>query len=160
MKKLKIGIFAFTSDEGCIMQILESFNDTFEELKNLIDIRHFRLLIPDTKIGEMDVAFVEGAISTEKDLDFLENIRKNSKKVVAIGSCAINGAPSNMRNIFDGEKKEKIKSFLEKFQHFEKVEPIEKYVKVDEKIDGCPISEKGFIDCLKKYIDEFGVKNA
>ncbi len=160
MKKLKIGIFAFTSDEGCIMQILESLNSTFEELKDYLDIRHFRLLIPKKEMQKMDVAFIEGAISTKKDLELLKKIRENSKKIVAIGSCAINGVPSNMRNSFDEKTKSKIKSFLEKFEHFDTVEPIEKYIEVDEKINGCPISEENFIICLKKYIDEFGVKNA
>ena len=160
MKKLKIGIFAFTSDEGCIMQILESLNYNFEKFIDFIDIKHFRLILPNKKLTKMDVAYIEGAISTEKDLKKIKEIREKSKKIVAIGSCAINGSPANQRNFFNNDVKERIKPFLEKFNHFENVEPIEKYIKVDEKIHGCPIPEKGFIDSLEKNLVEFGVKNA
>ncbi len=160
MEKLKIGIFAFTSDEGCVMQVLESFNHSFENLKDFIEIKHFRLLMPKNKMNDIDVSFVEGAISTKKDLDIIKKIRKNSKKVVAMGSCAMNGAPSNMRNSFDESVKKEIKPFLEKFEHFESVEPLKKYIEVDDTIPGCPISEDGFLKCLKKYLKEFGVKNA
>ncbi|MCD6547065.1 MAG: hypothetical protein J7K22_00765 [Nanoarchaeota archaeon] len=160
MKKLSIGIFSFTCDEGCSMQILEVFNNKFKEWENLIEIKHFRLISPRKDIEKLDVAFVEGAISTKRDLEGLKKVRETSKKVIAIGSCAINGFPSNQRNFFDKKVKQKIKPFLKKFNHLENVEPIKKFISVDGEINGCPISEDDFIKVLEDCLIEFGVKDA
>ena len=85
------------------MQILEVFNKKFEEWEKYLDIKHFRLITPRHDFEDIDVAFVEGAISTEHDLNGLKRVRETTKKLVAIGSCAISGFPSNNRNFFDKE---------------------------------------------------------
>jgi len=142
------------------MQILEVFNKKFSDWEKCIDIKHFRLITPKKDIENIDVAFVEGAISTEHDLNGLKKVRETSKKLVAIGSCAITGFPSNNRNFFDNKTLDKIKPTLAKFKHLEKVEPIKKFVKVDEEINGCPMDASKFIEVMEKYLVEFGVKNA
>ena len=160
MAKLKVGIFSFTCDEGCSMQILETLNYKYSEWKNKIDFVDFRLIKSPEKTKEIDVSFVEGAIATEDDVKRIKKIRNTSKEVVAMGSCAIIGAPSNHRNFFDEKLKKQIKPFLDKFKHREKVQPLKDFIKINAEITGCPISEEDFVETLEKYIKKYGVKHA
>ena len=155
--KLKVGMFSFTSDEGCSMIFIELMNKHFFEWENLIDFKYFKLLKSKGEIKDLDVAFVEGAISTFKEEKRLEEIRKNSKKLVAIGSCAVNGSPSNQRNFFSEDTIKEIKMTLDNFGHRDKVSPLNEIVTVDENVPGCPMDENKFLEVLNKYLKEFKV---
>jgi coenzyme F420-reducing hydrogenase gamma subunit len=157
MKKLKVGLFSFTSDEGCSMIFLELMNNHFFDWEKLIDFKYFKLLKSKGEIKDLDVAFVEGAISTFKEEKRLKEIRKNSKKLVAIGSCAVNGSPSNQRNFFSDDTKREIKIILDRFGHRDKVSALNEIVTVDENVPGCPMDENKFLEVLSKYLKEFKV---
>ena len=157
MKKLKVGVFSFTGDEGCVMILLELLNNNFFEWRKSIDFKYFKLLKSNNELKDLDVAFVEGAISTYNEEKKLKLIRKNSKKLVAIGSCAIDGSPSNQRNSFDEGTKGEIKFILDKFGHREKVSPLSEIIKVDENVSGCPMDENKFVEVLNKHLKEFKV---
>lgn len=157
MKKLKIGIFSFTGDEGCVINFLEILNYKFFEWKDHINIKYCKALKSKNVLENIDVAFVEGAISNKKEVRILKKIRKNSKKIVAIGSCAIDGSPANHRNFFDRATKKEIRPIMKKFGHIKKVVPLNKIVEVDAEVPGCPIIEKAFVDCLENYLKEFKV---
>jgi coenzyme F420-reducing hydrogenase gamma subunit len=155
--KLKVGLFSFTSDEGCSMIFLELMNNHFFEWEKLIDFKYFKLLKSKNELKDLDVAFVEGAISTFKEEKRLKEIRKKSKKLVAIGSCAVNGSPSNQRNFFSDDTKKEIKMTLDNFGHKDKVSALNEIVKVDENVSGCPMDEDKFLEVLDKYLKEFKV---
>jgi len=157
MKKLKVGLFSFTSDEGCSMIFLELMNDHFFEWEKLIDFKYFKLLKSKSELKDLDIAFVEGAISTFKEEKKLKEIRKKSKKLVAIGSCAVNGSPSNQRNFFSEDTRNEIKIILDKFGHRDKVSALNEIVKVDGYVPGCPMNENKFLEVLNKYLKEFRV---
>ncbi len=155
--KLKVGLFSFTSDEGCSMIFLELMNNHFSEWEKMIDFRYFKLLKEKNDLSDLDVAFVEGAISTLKEEEKLKEIRKNSTKLVAIGSCAVNGSPSNQRNFFSDDTKNEIRFVLDKFGHRDKVSALNEIVKVDDNVPGCPMDEDKFLEVLNKYLKEFKV---
>ncbi|MEM4257472.1 MAG: hypothetical protein QXU92_00305 [Candidatus Diapherotrites archaeon] len=157
-KKLRVGIFSFTGDEGCVITFVEILNYKLKDWKDKVDFVYARILKANNTMNDLDVAFVEGAISNSKELKLLQEIRDKAKKVVAIGSCAINGSPSNNRNFFDKERLEEIKPILERFSHLPSVEPIGKYIKVDAEVPGCPIIEEKFIQIMENYFKEFGVE--
>ena len=157
-KKLNVGVFSFTGDEGCVITFLEILNYKLDSCNGRVNFQHVRVIKKINTLDGLDVAFVEGAISNEKELEKLKEIRQKAKKVVAIGTCAINGAPSNHRNFFDEEKRKEILPILEKFHHLPSVEPIGKYVKVDAEVPGCPIIEERFVEVMENYIKEFGIE--
>jgi len=157
MKKLKVGLFSFTSDEGCSMILLELMNNYFFEWKKFIEFKCFKLLKSKSELKDLDVAFVEGAISTFKEEKKLKEIREKSKKLVAIGSCAVIGSPSNQRNFFSEDTKKEIKLVLDKFGHRDKVSALNEIVKVDDNVQGCPMDENKFLETLNKYLREFRV---
>tara|TARA_Y100000310_G_C20559916_1_gene752535 strand:- start:340 stop:813 length:474 start_codon:yes stop_codon:yes gene_type:complete len=153
--KLKVGIFNFTCCEGCTIMFLEVLNTKYFEYEKKMKIENFRTLKKNGKIKNLDLALVEGAISTESEIRKLKEIRKNTKKLVAFGSGAVNGYPSNQRNTFDSKKKKEIKPLIEKLHQIEKILPLKKFVKVDDNINGCPVEA----DLLIKKIDSY-LKNA
>ena len=164
-KKLRVGWFTFTCCEDSTIIFTELFNDHYKEWKNLIDFRHAKVLqsknisLDDPPGGEarMDVAFVEGAITSKTQEEKLIKIRSLSKKLVAIGACACIGMPSGQRNFFDEATKAEIEFLIERFKYSEKVQKLSDLVQVDELVNGCPMDEKAFLNILNKYLKEFEV---
>lgn len=150
--RLKVGFFSFTCCEGCTIVFLEVLNKKYDEYMKKMKIENFRQLRTTSKIKQLDLAFIEGAISTESEIKKLKEIRKKSKKLIALGSAAINGYPSNQRNKFSAEKKKEIANLIEKMHQIKKIEPIKTFVKVDDKIPGCPVEEKLLAKKIEGYL--------
>lgn len=140
MQKKKAGIFSFTCCEGCTVVFMELMNKHFFDYKDKFDFISFRQLKTSDKIKKMDFAVIEGAISTASEKKKLLEIRKNAKRIIAIGSCAVTGAPSNQRNNFKPELKKKIEKQIKQLHQLKTIEPLKKYVKVDLELNGCPVS--------------------
>jgi len=158
-EKVDIGIFSFTGDEGCVITLTEILNDYLFKWIDFINIKYARVLKRKNKLSKLDIAIVEGAMSSKREIDRLKDIRKNTKKLIAFGSCAIDGTPSNHRNFFeDEERQQEISYVLEHFDLNKKVEPLKKFVTVDDIVPGCPIVEKAFVELMYKYFEEFGLK--
>lgn len=158
--KIKVGWFSFTCCEDSTIILIELMNDYFFKWNNFLEFKYFRTLKGKNDYTNLDIAFVEGAIANSKEKDFLCKIRENSKKLVAIGSCACTGSPANQRNFFDKATKEEINHILIRFEQYDKVSPISDFVYVDDFIPGCPMDEKLFLKKLDVYLNEFGILNA
>ena len=156
-KKLRIGWFTFSCCEDSTIVFTEMLNDYYDKWKDIIEFAHVRVLKNNNDLSNLDVAFVEGAIPTEKMANELREIRKNCKRLVAIGSCAVIGMPSAQRNDFDARKKREIQPIVDEFKYNEKVVPIKDVVQVDYSVPGCPMTESGFLDVLGKIAKEFGI---
>ena len=152
MQKLRVGWFSFTCCEDSTIIFTEILNTYWDKWKEKIDFVNARVLREERPIENLDISFVEGAISSKNQEEKLKKIRENSKILVAIGSCANTALPSGWRNTFDQKTKEEIKFILERFSHLEKVEPLSKFVKVDDKVLGCPMKEEDFLNVLNKYL--------
>lgn len=159
-KKLKVGWFSFTCCEDSTMVFIELMNDHLEEWRRLLEFRHARVLKKNNALSDIDVAFVEGAITNEKDADMLREIRQNSRKLIAIGACAVTGMPAAQRNNFDAETRNEIQFLIKRFGQADKVRKVSEVVKVDGEIPGCPMEEPVFLSTLQGCLKEFGVVNA
>lgn len=157
-KKLVVGWFSFTCSEDSTILFTELLNDHFDEWKKLIEFRHLKALKSNNSLKNIDVAFVEGAISSEKQAVEVTKIRNNSKYVAAVGSCACNGLPSASRNMFVPERVSfKMRWYMEHFDYAAKVKKLEDLIKVDDKIDGCPMNVEAFLSTLMKYLKLFDI---
>lgn len=156
-KKLNIGFFSLTCDEGCFIMVTEFLNTYLLKRGDYFNIQYARQLRDNNKIEGLDVAFVEGVVSSERDKKEAEEIRKHSKRVVAMGNCAITGQPSAQRNFFSPELKERIKPQMEGFDYLEKALPVKQVIDADEEIVGCPIDQAGFVRVMEKYLKEFNI---
>ena len=156
-KKLKIGWFSFSCCEDSTILFTELLNDHFVAWRDALDIQHARVLQNKNVLDDIDVAFVEGAISSPEEEAFVKKIRGVSKRVVAIGACANTGLPSGQRNQFDEDTKASIQYLLDRFGQSKTVRSLAEVVAVDDRVPGCPMDEKKFLDVLQKYLKEFNI---
>ena len=156
-KKLRLGWFSFTCCEDSTIMFTELMNEHFFEWKKLIDFRHARVLKAKNTLDELDVAFVEGAIASDIQAEKLKEIRSKSKKLIAIGSCAVTGFPSAQRNLFPPEMKAEIQHILDQFHHAEKIRRLDEIVPVDAIVPGCPMDTDKFIKLLNQLLIEFDI---
>lgn len=157
-KKLRVGWFTFTCSEDSTILFVELLDRHYDEWKDKLDFRHCKVLQSKNRLDGMDVAFVEGAISSKEEEEKLWQIRALAKKLVAVGACACTGMPSAQRNTFSPEQMERIRPFLEQHALNEEIKPIDAFVKVDEKLHGCPMVPGQFVKLLEKLLFEFGVE--
>ncbi len=140
--KPKIGIYALTSCYGCQLKIATI--SRILDIANSVDVRCFYMLSSDSSTNEsVDIAIIEGSVSTENDLDELKNIRNNTKTLIAVGACAINGG---VQSWMHNEK-----SYADLYNNVYgeaqikhiglEAQPIDNYVKVDFYLPGCPPEE-------------------
>ncbi|MEK7203383.1 MAG: hypothetical protein AAB653_03640 [Patescibacteria group bacterium] len=151
-EKKRVGIFSLTCDEGCSIYLIEIFNKKLFDWLKKMRLVCFLTLSDKREIKNLDIALVEGVVTSEKDKKYLEKIRNNSKILIAMGSCAINTFPSGQRNNFNNEQLEEIKDHLEKYNFLPRALALKEVVKVDDEIIGCPINEKIFVKIFEKYL--------
>lgn len=151
--KPKIGIYALTSCYGCQLSI--AMVSKLLEVSEAVSFSSYYMLSSNSSMHEkVDIAFVEGSVSTKRDLEELKEIRENANVLVAIGACAINGGVqswtdkekeySDLYTTVYGSKKIKFKGM--------KATPIEKHVKVDYRLPGCPPEEEEIIYFISTFL--------
>jgi sulfhydrogenase subunit delta len=149
MGKLRAAFYSLTGCQGEYLTIL-GMEDILLDLLSLVDIAEFKLASSKEYDGKVDIAFVEGSVSTERDLEYIKRIRGNSKILVALGDCAVWGGiqastsgqdPKElMRSVYKTEKN--LYGFLGEHKGIPEVVP------VDYEIQGCPIEGKEFARVL------------
>lgn len=109
MEKPKIALYWCSSCGGCE----ESFVDLAEDILNVIesvDIVFWPLAmdfkyedIENIRDGELDATFVNGAIRMDEQEYMAKLLRKKSKIVIALGSCAHLGGVVGLANFYKSE---------------------------------------------------------
>jgi coenzyme F420-reducing hydrogenase gamma subunit len=157
-KKMSIGWFSFTCCEDSTILFTELLNDHYDEWRKLVDFKHVKALKTNNSMEDLDVAFVEGAISSPSQEKEVKIIRDKAKYVIAIGACACTGLPSASRNQFvEKDITDKIQWYLDHFDYSDKVRKLDEVINVDDKVEGCPMSVTSFTDTLNKYLKITGV---
>jgi len=158
--KPRIGIFSFTSCEGCSLAILEC-EDQLLDIVGAVDIVNFREGMTE-KSEEVDIAFVDGSLSTHHDLEEMKRIREFSKVVVAIGACAHTAGVTAMKNDLNLAEAKRL-VYGEQSDHFDSIpaRPLSAEVKVDYALPGCPMDRTEFLRLVKEVLmgKEFRLPN-
>ncbi len=143
MRKPRLGIFSLTGCGGDQLQIL-NMEDELLDLINRFEIVDFQEGSSRREDGPIDIAFVEGTVSTDHDLEKLKEIRDRSRVLIAFGNCAIEGCIQSMKND-ETTLKERLKAVYDVDETFFDArisKPIGDYIKVDFQIPGCPVEKK------------------
>lgn len=146
-----VGFFSFTCCEGCGFTIL--FIDELTTLMQKLDIKYFHLIKEKNKTANFDIVFVEGAITTNKDAEELKKIRTKSKLVVALGACACHGGIPAMRNFIENSELGKYIYNQQMLKDSIEAQPIDKIIKVDYYMYGCPIIKSEFTEFINGYLE-------
>jgi sulfhydrogenase subunit delta len=91
---------------------------------------------------DYDIAFIEGAVTTESDAERLKDIRKNAKTLVAFGSCACFGGVNQLKNRFKDPGLVTKEIYGSHPIESGRVMAVEEIVKTDLKIYGCPVKKE------------------
>ena len=157
-KKLKIALVELTSCEGCQFAILDLGKKVFDLFKK-VDVVEFGLIEeePD-RAKRYDIVFVEGSPVTKEHIKLLKYVRKKAKKLVVLGNCAALGGVWEIKNYHD-----KNKTIRYIYRHHTTVpnpniEEVDKFVKVDFTLPGCPINAKEFLQFIYAEIAGPGFK--
>ena len=157
-KRLLVGWFSFTCCEDSTILLTELLNDHLDEWRKVIEFRHIKALKTNNSLAGLDVAFIEGAISSESQAKEAQQIRENAQYVVAIGACACTGKPSTSRNQFASEQiNERIQWYLSHFDYGKEVKTLDEVIQVDDMVRGCPMKVPSFMQTLNKYLDLFDI---
>lgn len=150
--KPSIAVHKFSSCDGCQLAILTA-GEALLQLADLVDIKHFAEagFIDETAV--VDIAFIEGSISTEAEKERIQHVRKNSRYLVTIGACATAGGIQALRNGKDIYAwKSSVYPKPEFISSLANSSAIKDYVKVDDEIWGCPINTKQIFAVLRQLL--------
>ncbi len=145
---VKLLIAGLAGDSGCQVAAL-ALHETLLDIIQANELVYATTLIDAKEIpDEVDVAIIEGGIRIKHEEEMAKEIRKKSKIVITLGSCACFGGIPGLANLEDGgELLKKIYGELEGTvggplpEHdtvVPQVKPVEAVVKVDYMIPGCP----------------------
>lgn len=169
MSKLRVGTIWLDGCSGCHMSFLD-MDERLIELAEYLDIVYSPYVDAKEIPENVDLFIVEGAISSDHDLRIIKSIRKNSKRILALGDCAITGNISALKNLvgtkailekgyFDlaniNEKGEFPSAVVPKL--LDKVIPLNEAITVDLFLPGCPTPADAIYEVLKAIIENRSV---
>lgn len=135
---------------GCHMSFLD-LDERLIELADLVDIVYSPIVDTKELPQQVDLGILEGAVSTEEDLQKARMFRDRCKFLISLGDCAVSGNVPSMRNTFDLDEVYD-RAFVENVQAqpqrptegvprlLKTVLPIHQVVHVDLFVQGCPPS--------------------
>lgn len=153
--KPAIAVHKFSSCDGCQLALL-NLGESLLTLSNLVDILHFAEAGPVDENAKVDIAIIEGSISTTDDIERINRIRDNSTLVMTIGACATAGGLQALRNMADTQQWiADIYANPAVIKSLEKSTAIKEHIKVDLELWGCPVSKRQIVGAIRALL--FGV---
>lgn len=149
----RIAVHKFSSCDGCQLAFLNAGEDLLK-LTGLVDIRHFLEAGMSEEEADVDIAFVEGSVSTADEVERIQKVRKNSRYVVTLGACATAGGLQALRNL-DGSNeawKHAVYAQPEYITTLDRAEPISQHIKVDLEIWGCPVNGQQVLAAVQQLL--------
>ena len=147
-----IAIHKFASCDGCQLAFLNAGLELIT-LSELVDIAHFPEAGPVDEERQVDIAFVEGSVTTPADVDRIRRIRTRSLFLVTIGACATAGGIQALRNYANVEDwTSAIYASPEYIQTLASSTPIREHVNVDLELWGCPVSSEQIMRTIRDLL--------
>lgn len=133
---------------GCHMSFLD-IDERLLELAEQIELVYSPLVDRKDFPNDVDVTLVEGAVSSEEDLEKIRHIREHTRILVSLGDCAVMGNVPSLRNTVGAEavlQRAYLDPELTNPQTPDQViprllpvvRPVHSVVKVDVYVPGCP----------------------
>lgn len=149
-KKLKVAVYKFSSCAGCQVEVLH-YDEHLLDVLDLVELAYVHEFRSFNVDGPYDVGLAEGAITCEEEVEKIKLLREKSKILVAFGACATYGGLPALKNWKDintlldikyAGKKDNVGTLKTGY-------PIDKYVKVDAYLQGCPIDRLELVELVQ-----------
>lgn len=163
MKKLKLATVWLDGCSGCHMSLLD-VDTSIIPIVRKADIVYGPLVDAQEFPEEVDVTLVEGAVSTQEDVERLQEIRARTRTLVAMGDCAVTANVSGLRNTIpvnkllqaiyvDGADVDACIPHESLPQLSKLARPAHDFVKIDVCLPGCPPSSKVIAELLNNVLE-------
>jgi len=163
MDKLRLATCWLDGCSGCHMSLLDVDEGLVAVLKRA-DVVYGPLVDAQEFPEGVDVALVEGAVSSQDDLKLAQTVRRRSKVVVALGDCAVTSNVPSMRNGLP------VKKLLERIYVegadekkgaptegvpglLRQAVPLHEAIKVDLHVPGCPPKPNSILLVLSELLE-------
>jgi sulfhydrogenase subunit delta len=150
--KPKLAVHKFSSCDGCQLALL-NLGEPLLQLPALVDIVHFAEAGPCDPSAKVDVSLVEGSITTPEDVHRIQEVRANSRLLIAIGACATSGGLQALANTAD--RQAWISAIYAQPEHIElssTSNAVSDHVKVDFELHGCPVNSAQVVGALRDLL--------
>jgi len=147
---------------GCHMSFLD-MDERLLILADKVDVVCSPVVDPKDFPENVDLCLVEGAVSSDHDVEKAHLIRARTKFVISLGDCAVTGNVPSMRNTFGRTavldtvyienatiRKQIPREVIPKLLKFSK--PVHELVKVDAFLPGCPPSADTIFYALQELV--------
>jgi NAD-reducing hydrogenase small subunit len=163
MDKVKIGTCWLDGCSGCHMSLLD-IDESIVAVLRKADIVFGPLVDAQEWPEGVDVAVIEGAVSSQDDVKLLQTARARSKVLVALGDCAVTGNVPSLRNGIP------VRTLLDRVYVegatatpgiptdgvpglLRQAEPLRSTVKVDIHVPGCPPKPNAILMVLSELLE-------
>ena len=139
----------FASCDGCQLAFLNA-GEALLTLSQRAEIVHFSEAGWENPLAKVDIAFVEGSITTPQELERIRAVRASAGLLVTIGACATAGGLQALRNGVKDSANwiSEIYASPEYIQSLPESRPISAHVKVDLELWGCPVTSRQVLTAL------------
>ncbi len=97
MKKIRLATVWLDGCAGCHMSLLD-MDEAILAIAKRVDVVYGPLVDAQEFPKPVDVTLIEGAVSSQDDLEKVRTVRQRSKLLVALGDCAVTANVPGMRN--------------------------------------------------------------
>jgi sulfhydrogenase subunit delta len=150
--KPKLAVWKFASCDGRQLSLLDC-EDELLALAGALEIAYFPEASRAMAKGPYDLSLVEGSITTQRDAERIQKIRRASGRLVTIGACATAGGIQALRNF--KEVKEFVSIVYANPAYIETLATstaIAEHVEVDFELRGCPISKAQLLEVISAFL--------
>jgi coenzyme F420-reducing hydrogenase gamma subunit len=135
-----LAVHKFSSCDGCQLALL-NLGEGLLMLAAQIDIVHFAEMGPVDEEAKVDIALVEGSVSTPEEVERIRTVRANSRYLIAMGACATSGGLQALRNLHDADAWTRgVYASPEHISLLSRALPLSSEVRVDLELWGCPVN--------------------
>jgi len=163
MKKVKVATLWLDGCSGCHMSLLD-MDAAIISLGRKIDLVYGPLVDAQEFPEDVDVTLVEGAVSSQDDLNKIQKVRQRTNILVSMGDCAVTGNVPAMRNsipvqkllqriYIDGADEKKLVPADRIPPLLRQARPLREFVKVDISLPGCPPPSKAILGVINDLIE-------
>jgi NAD-reducing hydrogenase small subunit len=163
MRKVRLGTCWLDGCSGCHMSLLD-VDEALLALLRKVDVVFGPLVDAQEWPEDVDVAVIEGAVSSQDDLKQAQQARSRSRVVVALGDCAVTSNVPSMRNGIS------VRRLLERVYVegadetpgvpsdgvpplLKQAVPLHEVVKVDLHVPGCPPRPNAILLALSELVE-------
>lgn len=166
MSKKKLATVWLGGCSGCHMSLLD-IDERILDVAKLADIVKSPV-VDGKEFPEVDIALVEGSVTSDEHRRELLHIRKHSKILIAFGDCAVTTNVTGMRNYFNlqdvldtsyvnavsNDQEGQVPDHPSLLRLNDKVVPLQEVVNVDFVIPGCPPGADTIFYVLFEFLND------